>query len=560
MNPGFDYWLLLGWLGLFLFGMYVFEDAIKNLISKSLKQKLKKSVSNIIRGIFTWFFSTVLLQSSGIVSLIVLAFVGAWIFNLSNAFSVILGMNIAWPLWDIVLGTIWLEFNITKIALPLIWIWWIGLIFSYNSNKLKSVFKFLVWLWILFLWLNYMKESMAFFTWSFDFSQYFGSNVFMYFLLWLVFTLIVQSSSATVVLTLTAANSGIINMIGGMWIIMWAFLWTTLTAVIWSMWWNYIKKQVAFSHVFFNLFSVCLWLILFPFIKYLFVDLLSFSSSVIGLSVFSVFFKVFGVILILPFFRYFVVFLEKVFKQKKTEYNLHIDKVSVEVPDAAILAMRQDSIKLLKRVFVYSLHVWDIDENDVLSNDYQLDNILEKEKEREDNKLDQEYVQIKAIEEKIIKYWFSLKSKRLQDVEIENIDSSYQIISNLVYAAKYFKDIKWNIQDMQDSDHPFLSSTYHNFRKILLDFYKKTSLIVDGKDHDKNFAEILDIFSDIKHNDKMFLSSLKKNIFKKKMDELQFSSLINVSRYVSLSCFSLVSAVQKLYLTGKENVILDEIK
>jgi len=145
-------------------------------------------------------------------------------------------------------------------------------------------------------------------------------------------------------------------------------------------------------------------------------------------------------------------------------------------------------------------------------------------------------------------------------LEIENIDHIYQIISNLVYAAKYFKDIKNNIQDIQDSDHPFLAETYRDFRKTLLDLYKKISLIVDGKDHDKNFSDILDIFSDIKMNDKLFLSSLKKNIFKKKMDELQFSSLINVSRYISLSCFSLVSAVQKLFLTGKENSILDELK
>ena len=84
--------------------------------------------------------------------------------------------------------------------------------------------------------------------------------------------------------------------------------------------------------------------------------------------------------------------------------------------------------------------------------------------------------------------------------------------------------------------------------------------MVDGKDHDEIFPEIMDIFSDIKLNDNIFLSSLKKSVFKKKMDELQFSSLINVSRYISLSCFSLVSAVQKLFLSGKENLILDEIK
>ena len=327
MNWSFDYWLLLGWLGLFLFGMYVFEDAIKNIMSKSMKSRLKKSVSNVIRWIFTWFFSTVLLQSSSVVSLIVLAFVWAGIFNLSNAVSVILWINIAGPLWDIVLWTIWLEFNITKIALPLIWIWWIWLLFSYNSHKFKSFFKFIIWLGLLFLWLNYMKESMAIFTWSLNFAQYFWSNVFMYFILWLIFTLIVQSSSATVVLTLTAASSWIIGMIGGMWIIMGAFLWTSITtAIIWSIWWNYIKRQVAMSHVLFNLFSVFLWLLFFPFLRYLFISLLNFPTTVIWLSVFAILFKILWVLFILPFLWLFVKLLSKIIKEKRFEYNLNIDK------------------------------------------------------------------------------------------------------------------------------------------------------------------------------------------------------------------------------------------
>lgn len=561
MNSGLDYWLLLWWLWLFLFGMYIFEDAIRTLVSKSMKQKLKKSVNNVLKWIFTWFVSTVLLQSSSVVSLIVLAFVGAWIFDLSNAVSVILGVNIAWPIWDIVLWTIWLEFNITQIALPLIWLWSLGMLFSSNSIKLKSVFKFIVGLGLLFLGLDYMKESMSVFAWNLDFSLIFWHSVLKYFLFGLILTLIIQSSSATIVLTLTAANTGIVDMFGGMWIIMWAFLWTALTtAIIWSIWWNYIKKQVALSHVLFNLFSVILWLALFSFIKYLFIDILNFSSTVVWLSVFSIFFKIMWVLLILPFFGIFVKFLSKVFKEKKTEYNLNIDKVSVEVPEAAILAMKQDSIKLLKKVFVYNLHIWDIDENDVLDANYQMDNVLQKEKERTDVSLEQEYIRVKTIEEKIIKYWFVLKSKKLQELELKDVDSVYQIISNLVYSSKYFKDIKQNIQDMQDSDHPFLVSTYHNFRKTLLNLYKKISLIVDWENHDKNFADILEIFEDIKSNDQKFLSSLKKNIFKKKMDELQFSSLINVSRYISLSCFSLVSALQKTFLTGKENLILDEIK
>jgi len=138
----------------------------------------------------------------------------------------------------------------------------------------------------LFLGLGYMKDSMMSLATMVDFSQYINFSVFFYFFVGFVVTLIMQSSTATIVLVLTAASSGIIGYHMGIPLIMGAFLGTTITAVLGAIGPNPLKKQVAFSHVFFNLFSVILGFIFLPVLVPFLNDW--FPDIVFGLSVFAI--------------------------------------------------------------------------------------------------------------------------------------------------------------------------------------------------------------------------------------------------------------------------------
>ena len=103
-----------------------------------------------------------------------------------------------------------------------------------------------------------------------DLSQYVHYSIFVYFVVGFVVTMIMQSSTATIVLVLAAASSKIVDYHMGIPLIMGAFLGTTMTAVLGAMGPHPLKKQVAFSHVFFNLFSVVLGFLFFPLIVRLF--------------------------------------------------------------------------------------------------------------------------------------------------------------------------------------------------------------------------------------------------------------------------------------------------
>jgi len=88
---------------MFLFGIFVFEDCITGLVTKTFKNLLRTATSTLFKAITTGTFATAILQSSAVVSLIVVSFVGTGILDLSHGVGIILGANIGGPLTDIFL-------------------------------------------------------------------------------------------------------------------------------------------------------------------------------------------------------------------------------------------------------------------------------------------------------------------------------------------------------------------------------------------------------------------------------------------------------------------------
>lgn len=547
------------WLGMFLFGLNIFEESIKNLSTKNFKKALKNYTNTSFKAIFTWAFTTTILQSSWVVSLILLAFVGAGFVSLENAIWVIIWTNIWAPLSDVILWSIWLKFDTKIISMILIWTSWILLVVFWRKNLLKNIFKLVFGLGLLFLWLWYIKESVMSISSSFDFEAYKTLWTFVYFIIWLVLTFLMQSSTAMIIIVLAAASTWIINF--NIWIslIMWAYLWTTFTAVIWSMGWKQIKKQVALSHVFFNLFLVIIWFMFFDLIVYLFDNIFWLKSDLVwGLSVFAVWFKIFGAILVSPFIKSFARFIKKIIPEKRTEYGLDIEKIEWSVVDVGILAMKNDTIRLIKRIFRYNMNVFDIDEQKILEEKFELNKVFKSEKDFDDGVLDQEYKNIKAIEEKIIKYGLDIKDMLSQDENIA-LNDIYNIVWNAVYSAKYMKDVRLNVQNIQDSESEFIHKKYNEFRMVLIWLYKNISQIIDGADNKEVFDQILQAMEYIKTNDAKFLSSISKNLLSQKMDEFELSWLININRYLYLSSSSIIYAVRDLFLDQNEKKFLGKI-
>src|SRR3989339_1415362 len=114
----FDFWMFLAGLGVFLFGMRHLEDGIKGLAGKSFQNFIKRFTSKSWKGILTGTFVTAVLQSSSMVTLLVLAFLGAGILGLKSALGIVLGANLGTTITAWIVAALGFKMNIADFSYP----------------------------------------------------------------------------------------------------------------------------------------------------------------------------------------------------------------------------------------------------------------------------------------------------------------------------------------------------------------------------------------------------------------------------------------------------------
>ncbi|HMT01670.1 MAG TPA: Na/Pi symporter [Candidatus Absconditabacterales bacterium] len=275
-----DWGSFFGGLGLFLFGMFLFEETVAGLTTRSFKNLLQYSTNSLGKSLMAGTLSTMAVQSSGIITLLTIGFVGAGIIGLKSAVGIVIGSNIGTTFQGLMIALLGFKFDIASFALPLVALGGVGhLIFS-RYETIKKLFLILFGFGLLFLGLDFMNASVESFARSFDFQQFRDYGLFFFFLLGIFLSALMQSSSLANALTLSALHAGIISLPIGMAVVLGTNIGTTSTAILASLGGKSGKRQVAATHLFFNLYSSFIGFIFFtPF--------LIFITEVLGYRAFS---------------------------------------------------------------------------------------------------------------------------------------------------------------------------------------------------------------------------------------------------------------------------------
>ena len=263
---------LLGALGMFLYGMNLMSSGLQKAAGDRLRGFLSAMTSNPFKRVMTGLGITALIQSSSATTVMVVSFVNAGLLTLIQAIGVIMGANIGTTVTAWLVSWLGFKADISILAVPLMLF---GFLFS-NSKKgqRRNIGELIVGFSLLFLGLSFMKESVPDLsqtpeilkfvqTWS---GYGFGS-VLIFLVFGTVLTLILQSSSATMAITLIMLSMGWIpfNMACAM--VLGENIGTTITANIAASVGNTSAKRAAMSHTIFNVFGVIWALILFkPFL------------------------------------------------------------------------------------------------------------------------------------------------------------------------------------------------------------------------------------------------------------------------------------------------------
>ena len=356
-----------------------FDEATKKMVSWWIKHVIKKATNNLFKTVWIWFFATIILQWSSAVLLILESFVSAGMMEFTHAARVIMWANIWSSAIGVILWSLWLEFDLAAYALPLLGALAFALLII-KSDKAKNILKIVIWLCLIFVWLWYMNDWMAFVANAVDFVKLSSCSIALFYFVGLFGTMIMQSSAITIALTLSAASVWLVDY--RMWIMMllWCFLWTTSTPVLWCIKWWYLKKQVAATQVIFNAVLSVFGIALLPVFVWLMNKIT--SDVVLGLSIFTLLFKIVWVALMLPFLNKFIALIQKRFPKKNPNFGLNIEWVSPTVIPAWLHALEQDLLFVLKKVLKHALNTWNTREKDLNTKNYNVKNSLKYEKSR----------------------------------------------------------------------------------------------------------------------------------------------------------------------------------
>ena len=264
---------LLGALGMFLYGMNLMSSGLQKAAGERLRGFLSAMTSNPLKGVLTGMGITAVIQSSSATTVMVVSFVNAGLLTLVQAIGVIMGANIGTTITAWMVAFLGFKADISILAIPLMLF---GFLFS-NSKKdqRKNIGELIVGFCLLFLGLSFMKESVPDLrqtpevlefvsTWS---AHGFGS-VLLFLAFGTILTLVLQSSSATMAITLIMLSMGWIPFGMACAMVLGENIGTTITANIAASIGNTQAKRAAMSHTIFNVFGVLWALILFnPFLR-----------------------------------------------------------------------------------------------------------------------------------------------------------------------------------------------------------------------------------------------------------------------------------------------------
>ena len=505
MNLGiFEILKLLGALGFFIYGMKVMSDGIQKLAGAQMRKIISSITNNKFAGVLTGFFTTSIIQSSSATTVMVVSFVNAGLLTLRQAIGVIMGANIGTTVTAFMLLAFGFgKFSISDYSLPLIGIG-IPLYFT-SKNTLKSLGEFLIGFAILFMGLDELKDLMSFIKEDplllrsiIDPVSGFGFfSVIIFVLIGTVLTVVVQSSSAAMAITLALCGgvNGIPFELAAA-IILGENIGTTITANIAATIGNVHAKRAARAHLFFNIIGVIWMLIIF----FSFLDIVDyllketfFSKLVIqgddesltrwSLAVFHLLFNIINTFLLIWFIKNIEKAVIKLISSKGEDDEIHQLKyfsnnnLSNEFSIVEVKNELQKFVKITAKMNTFTQQL-------ILETDRKKINKLLQKLEQYEEITDR-------IENEVSEFLSKVNDSDLSSKSSEEIRSILTIISELENIGDVYYSISKNLERKIENKLYFIPSQRNNLLKMISIVEKLFSTLDDIMNNMSNKNEKL---------------------------------------------------------------------
>ena len=570
MNFGFtDLLTLLGSLGLFLYGMKVMSDSLMILAGNQMRNILATTTSNRVYALLTGFVITAAIQSSSATTLMVVSFVNASLLTITEAVGVIMGANIGTTVTAWLITILGFKVKMSAIALPLVGA---GFLLTVSKNeKNRQWGYFVVGFALLFIGLQFLKDSvpdisnhpevLEFLT---EYTTMGYLSIFLFILIGTVLTLIVQSSSATMAITLLMCYEGWLPFDMAAAMVLGENIGTTITANLAAIVGNYHAKRAARAHLIFNLMGVCWILILFyPFIQLIgnvvervegMSPFMTAAAIPVALSLFHTSFNVLNAIILIGLLGFIVKIVIRIVpavKEKEVEIDQpqYLTKSSLKYVQTGIKALTDESLRLLEnaayKVFAHGLGV----HRHELESEESITRLLDTTPQIVKIDIDETYAtKIKTIYSKILDYATQLQKKtEPNQVEIEAIRNILVADRLLVQTVKRMKPLHQNLERYMESDNEVLRREYNILRRRILKVVREIKRIGPPEQLEEHLEKIIYQRSKVQQMDVLLSGHVEDLLVSGDITDEMASSLINDSSNAARITMNLIDIVLILY-------------
>ena len=441
MDAVFKILTLLGSLGLFLYGMTLMSEALQKVAGDKLRNILAAMTSNSLSRILTGLFITAVIQSSSATTVMVVSFVNAGLLSLVQSIGVIMGANIGTTFTAWLISLLGFKADIAILAIPLIAF---GFAFMMcKSKKKKSVGELIIGFSLLFLGLSFLKSSVPdlqntpeVLEFLQQWTNYGYGSILMFVGIGTILTIVLQSSSATMALTLVMCNNGWIPFEMGAAMVLGENIGTTITANIAASVANVSARRAAMGHSVFNVFGVIWCLALFhPFLNVVSKIIMAMgldnplvagasSNSVLyAISMVHTLFNIINTLILVWFTNQIATLVTKIIKGKKDEEVFRLQFIQGGMLSTSELSLNQAKEEIV--------HYADICRRQY---EYAKKAVNETDPEKFDalyKKLEHYEQVTDRIELEIAKFLDAVKDGVISEESARRIQAMYKIISEL---------------------------------------------------------------------------------------------------------------------------------
>lgn len=562
-NPNFK--TIAAGVSILLFGMITLEEGFKVFTKGPLQRILRKATDKLYKSISIGALVTAFIQSSSLVSVITISFISAGLITLAGGIGLIFGANIGTTATAWLVAGFGLKIKISVLAMPMLIF---GIIFSFQKSKsIKGIGNILTGLGFFFLGIFFMKEGFDVFSQDFDLTVYAVPGfwgIVIYTGIGIFITTVLQSSSASLALILTALSAGQIEYENALALAIGTNVGTTITALIGSVGSNIAGKRLAFAHLIFNLITAIVALTLIhPLAR--FVNILSewFHISqddyTLKLALFHTIFNVLGVIIMIPLVKKLESWLLRYVKDHRVrdiDEPKFLNRAALEFPQTAISSLEDETKYLFENAIdEIVMHALNIHRSDLLSN-MKPKALVKKSQNEIDINIRDLYVQkVKTIYGKILKY-AAIAQTELDLSEDQNQRITEIKIANrkMVEIIRDVKELRRNISIYGYSDNKYVKKEYNNFRRRVVKVYRTLHHFKLDDNKEENYKKLLEMRNKVKENTRLGNNKINTLIRKNLITSNMASSLVNDHDNVNDMIKKLIEVGELLY-SEKDSIL-----